>query len=108
MLTQEEMQSWMRSMWTDIKGESTRRGHPAPYPVALAARLITMFSFAGDTVLVPSPAPPSTALAALAAGRHSIHNELEPACHALAEQRLREASWLPRGSGAVNSTVLIG
>ena len=35
MLTKDEMQSWMRSVWTDIKGESTRRGHPAPYPVAL-------------------------------------------------------------------------
>ena len=28
MLTKEEMQSWMRSSWTDIKGESTRKGHP--------------------------------------------------------------------------------
>jgi len=25
MLTKEEMQSWMRSSWTDIKGESTRK-----------------------------------------------------------------------------------
>src|SRR5205823_8292087 len=53
MLTKEEMQSWMRSSWTDIKGESTRRGHPAPYPTTLAERLIKMFSFAGDTILDP-------------------------------------------------------
>ena len=108
MLTKEEMQSWMRSTWTDIKGESTRRGHPAPYPVSLAERLIKMFSFAGDIVLDPFSGTASTALAALATGRHSISNELEPLYHALAEQRLRETSWMPRGSGAMNSTVTIG
>lgn len=108
MLTKEEMQNWMRSTWTDIKGESTRRGHPAPYPVALAERLIKMFSFAGDTVLDPFSGTASTALAALATGRNSISNELEPTYHALAEQRLREASWLPRESGSVNATVVIG
>src|SRR5213592_2234530 len=33
MLTKEEMQSWFLSFWTDIKGASTRSGHPAPFPV---------------------------------------------------------------------------
>ena len=36
MLTKEEMQSWFRSIWTDVKGASTRGGHPAPFPVELA------------------------------------------------------------------------
>lgn len=106
MLTKEEMQSWMRSTWVDIKGESTRRGHPAPYPVALAERLIKMFSFAGDTVLDPFSGTGSTALAALASGRNSVSNELEPVYHAMAAQRLREAAWMPKGAGAVNATVL--
>src|SRR5207244_2967007 len=53
MLTKEEMQSWFLSFWTDIRGASTRSGHPAPFPVELAERLIKMFSFAGDTVLDP-------------------------------------------------------
>ncbi len=52
-LTKEEMQRWWRSIWTDVKGASTRGGHPAPYPPMLAERLIRMFSFAGDTVLDP-------------------------------------------------------
>src|SRR5579885_1095586 len=51
MLTKEEMQAWLRSIWTDIRGASLRNGHPAPYPVALAERLIKLFSFAGDIVL---------------------------------------------------------
>src|SRR6266404_6900580 len=51
MLTREEMKTWQRSIWTDLRGASTRDGHPAPYPVELAERLIRLFSFAGDTVL---------------------------------------------------------
>jgi DNA modification methylase len=53
MLTREEMKTWQRSIWTDLRGASTRDGHPAPYPVELADRLIKLFSFAGDTVLDP-------------------------------------------------------
>ena len=107
MLTKDEMQAWMRSTWTDIKGESTRKGHPAPYPVVLAERLIKMFSFAGDTVLDPFSGTGSTALAALNVGRQSISNELEPAYHHLAEERLREAAWMPRGTGSVNATIRV-
>ena len=32
MLTRDEMKSWLRSAWIDIKGESTRRGHPVALP----------------------------------------------------------------------------
>ena len=31
-LTKDEMQRWWRSIWTDLRGASTRAGHPAPYP----------------------------------------------------------------------------
>ena len=30
MLTREELQTWLRSVWTDVRGASTRDGHPAP------------------------------------------------------------------------------
>jgi site-specific DNA-methyltransferase (adenine-specific) len=78
MLTREEMQTWFRSFWTDIKGASTRNGHPAPYPAELAERLIRMFSFAGDTVLDPFVGTGSTTIAAIRTGRNSIGNEIEP------------------------------
>ena len=107
MLSKEEMQSWMRSSWLDIKGESTRNGHPAPYPVALAERLIKMFSFAGDIVLDPFSGTGSTAFAALNTGRSSISNEIEAKYHAMTERRLREAAWLPREVGAVNAAILV-
>ncbi|MEO8428704.1 MAG: DNA methyltransferase [Verrucomicrobiota bacterium] len=107
MLTKEEMQSWMRSSWTDIKGESTRKGHPAPYPIALAERLIKMFSFAGDTILDPFAGTGTTAIAALNAGRNSISVEIEPKYVAMAHDRLREASWLRPQAGAVRTRVLL-
>ena len=88
MLTKEEMQSWFRSFWTDIKGTSTRAGHPAPYSVDLAERLIKMFSFAGDRVLDPFAGTCSTMLAAVNAGRHSIGNEIEPSYLELGRQRM--------------------
>jgi modification methylase len=107
MLTKEEMQSWMRSSWTDIKGESTRKGHPAPYPIALADRLIRMFSFAGDTVLDPFAGTGTTAIAALNAGRNSISVEIEPKYVSMAIDRLREASWLRPQACAVRTRVLL-
>lgn len=105
MLTKDEMQNWWRSIWTDIKGASTRNGHPAPYPVELAKRLIKMFSFAGDTVLDPFAGTASTSLAALAAGRNSIGNEIERSYLKIAQERLRAAARLDRTTGAIRTTV---
>lgn len=99
MLNKEEMQNWMRSSWTDIRGESTRNGHPAPYPQPLAERLIRMFSFAGDTVLDPFVGTGTTSLAALITGRNSIGVEIEGLYLAQAHARLLEAVGLFRESG---------
>lgn len=105
MLTKPEMQAWWRSIWTDIKGASTRAGHPAPYPAALAERLIRMFSFAGDTVLDPFAGTGSTNVAAITAGRNSIGNEIEPSYIKLAKARMRDAAAQNRPYGAVRATV---
>jgi site-specific DNA-methyltransferase (adenine-specific) len=105
MLTRDEMQAWMRSLWTDIRGSSTRNGHPAPYPVELAERLIRMFSFAGDTVLDPFVGTGSTSIAALLAGRSSIGSDIEAAYLEAAYEKLALASHRPRTSGAVRSSV---
>jgi site-specific DNA-methyltransferase (adenine-specific) len=91
MIAKDEMQAWFRSFWTDIRGASTRNGHPAPYPPELAERLIRMFSFAGDTVLDPFSGTGSTTIAAIDTGRNSIANELEPRYHKQALKRAKEA-----------------
>jgi site-specific DNA-methyltransferase (adenine-specific) len=106
MLTKEEMQAWWRSIWTDIKGASTRAGHPAPYPIELAERLIRMFSFAGDTVLDPFAGTGSTNIAALAAGRNSIGNEIEGAYLKIAQKRLANAAGQNR-LGPTHATISI-
>jgi modification methylase len=77
MLQREEMDAWMRPVWSDIRGASLRDGHPAPFPAELAERLIRMFSFAGDTVLDPFAGSGSTAVAAIRAGRNSVSIEIE-------------------------------
>jgi site-specific DNA-methyltransferase (adenine-specific) len=91
MLTKDEMQAWWQPIWTDIKGASTRSGHPAPYPVALAERLIRMFSFAGDIVLDPFAGTCATAEAAYRAGRNSVSNELDPTYFQLGLENIEAA-----------------
>lgn len=105
MLTKEEMQTWMLSIWSDIRGTSTRNGHPAPYPVELAERLIRMFSFAGDTILDPFVGIGSTSIAALRAGRNSIGADIEAAYLESAYEKLTTESFKPGISGAVRSSV---
>ena len=80
---------WFRQIWNDIRGASTR-AHPAPFPVELAARLIRMFSFVGDTVYDPFTGTATTQIAARQFGRNSIGVEIEPAYHAMATARLAD------------------
>lgn len=103
MLTREEMQTWFRSFWTDVKGASTRGGHPAPYSAELAERLIRMFSFAGDTVLDPFVGTGSTSVAAINCGRSSIGIDIEPRYLRIAYARIRRTALLPRLKGARNA-----
>lgn len=90
MLTKSEVQLWFRSLWTDVRGASTRAGHPAPFPAALAERLIHMFSFAGDTVLDPFAGSCSTLVAAMRAGRNSLGVEIESSYIKLGRTRLED------------------
>jgi len=107
MLNKEEMRGWLRSIWNDIPGASTRDGHPAPYPIELAERLIRMFSFAGDTVLDPFAGVGSTNIAALQSGRSSIGNEVETSYLKIALTKLTKAATKRRVSGALFSEISV-
>jgi DNA modification methylase len=85
-LTKEEHQAWFQQVWT-LNGASTR-DHPAPYPEALAYRLIRMFSFVGDTVLDPFVGTGTTMLAAARCGRNSIGVEIDSNYVRKAKRRL--------------------
>lgn len=107
MLTKDEMQGWLRSIWSDIRGASTRDGHPAPYPPELAERLIRLFSFAGDTVLDPFAGTGSTAVAAIASGRNSVGCDIEPSYLEIAQKKILAATKKERAAGAVKAIVTL-
>jgi modification methylase len=107
MLSRDEMKAWVRSAWTDLRGESTRRGHPAPFPVELAERLVRLFSFAGDTVMDPFLGTGSTSLAALRTGRNSIGVEVEPKYFRMARERIETAARETRFFGPSRTTVSV-
>jgi len=75
-ISKSEFDSWFQQIW-NITGASTKH-HPAPFPLALATRLVRMFSFAGDTVLDPFCGSGTTMVAALRNGRNSIGVEIDP------------------------------
>jgi site-specific DNA-methyltransferase (adenine-specific) len=107
MLTKVEMQSWLRSIWADIRGASLRNGHPAPYPSVLAERLIKLFSFAGDTILDPFAGTGSTAVAAVATGRNSISLDIEESYVDLATVNIQKAINAVRTTGAVKAELVL-
>ena len=85
----ESHRAWYQQIW-QVSGASTRQ-HPAPYPLAVAERLVRMFSFVGDTVLDPFSGTGTTALAAGTWGRNSVSVEVEPSYMDLAVSRLRQS-----------------
>lgn len=92
LLEPEEHSRWFRSVWTDVRGENRKAGHPAPFPSQLAYRLIKMFSFVGDTVLDPFWGTGSTTVAAIEAVRSSIGFDIEPTYLRMGRERLAQAS----------------
>ncbi len=86
-LTPEEFTRDTRSLWR-VPCE-TDRTHPAPFPVALAERLIKLYSWPNDVVLDPFAGSGTTLVAADRLGRKGIGIELSPIYAALIEERLR-------------------
>ena len=91
LLSREFFRACFRQVWTDIAGASTKE-HPAPFPVALAERLIRMFSFVGDTVLDPFTGTGTTQIAAASVGRDSLGIEIDPVYGQMALARLRASA----------------
>lgn len=76
------------SIW-QIPAESAKRiGHPAPFPVDLAARVIHLYSYVDDVVLDPFAGSGTTCVAAAQLGRHYVGYELAAEYCDLAQQRL--------------------
>jgi len=82
-------QTWFRQIWSDVRGTSST-GHPAPFPLEFAERLVRMFSFVGDTVLDPFMGTGTTNLACARWGRDSLGIEVDPRYFAIAQNRVAE------------------
>jgi site-specific DNA-methyltransferase (adenine-specific) len=76
LLPPEDYDAAMRQVWSDIPGASRRSGHPAPFPMALASRLIRMSSYVEDVVLDPFLGIGTTTAAAIETKRSSIGFEI--------------------------------
>jgi site-specific DNA-methyltransferase (adenine-specific) len=90
-IERDEFMATTLSVW-DILPESAKRvGHPAPFPVELAERVIRLYSYQGDVVLDPFLGSGTTAVAAVRSRRRYVGCEIEPEYIALAEQRIAAA-----------------
>lgn len=89
-LTSEEFMEATLSVW-QVKPESARKvGHPAPFPVELAVRVIKLYSFVGDVVLDPFMGSGTTCVAAKMHRRRYVGVDISPEYCALANRRLEE------------------
>lgn len=87
----EFMQSTL-SIW-EIRPESAKRiGHPAPFPLALAERVIKLYSYVGDVVLDPFAGSGTTCVAAKGAGRRWVGYDINEEYCYLAQGRIEKVS----------------
>lgn len=93
LLPPDEYDAAMRQVWADISGASRQRGHPAPFPAALAARLIRMSSYVEDMVLDPFVGTGSTIEAAATTHRSSIGFEIAERYWLDAQRRFGRTLW---------------
>jgi site-specific DNA-methyltransferase (adenine-specific) len=90
-IAKEEFMAGTLSVW-DIPPESAKRiGHPAPFPVPLADRLIRLLSFKGDVILDPFMGSGTTAVAAVQSGRKFVGYDISEEYIELAEGRISAA-----------------
>jgi site-specific DNA-methyltransferase (adenine-specific) len=74
------------------------KGHPAPFPIELASRLIQLFTYPGELVLDPFAGPGTTLVASRRLGRHAIGYDIsEEYCELAADQIRAQAGQLVLG-----------
>ena len=77
-------------VWDIPPAHARRIGHPAPFPVALPARLIQLYTYERDLVLDPFMGSGTTLIAAVEANRRSVGYDIDPKYVELARTRLAE------------------
>jgi site-specific DNA-methyltransferase (adenine-specific) len=90
-ITRDEFLEFTKSVWTFAAESARKVGHPAPFPMELPYRLITLYTYAGEVVLDPFMGSGQTALAAKKAGRKYVGYEVNAEYLSLATKRIQEA-----------------
>lgn len=80
------------SVWEILPVSAKKVGHPAPFPVELASRVIKLYSYVDDVVLDPFIGSGTTAVAAKQLGRHYVGFDVSPEYCRLAEERIANAT----------------
>ncbi len=87
-LSTDDFLSLTLDLW-DMPTESAKRvGHPAPFPIELADRLIRMYTYENDLVLDPFLGSGSTVVAASRLARRYVGYDLDPEYVAIARARV--------------------
>ncbi len=87
-MTREDFMENTLDVWEVPPESATQIGHPAPFPVELPSRLISLFTYKEDLVLDPFVGSGSTAVAAVRTGRHYVGYDLDDSYVRLAESRV--------------------
>jgi DNA modification methylase len=91
-IEKEEFMESTLSVW-EVQPESARKvGHPAPFPVELASKVIRLYSYIGDTVLDPFNGSGSTCVAAVINQRHYVGYDIDESYCELARARVMNTS----------------
>jgi site-specific DNA-methyltransferase (adenine-specific) len=78
------------SIW-EIPSESAKRiGHPAPFPVELAIRVVNLLSYQGDVVLDPFVGSGTTCIAAKKLNRNYVGYDISEKYCTLARDRIAQ------------------
>jgi len=92
-ITRDEFMQSTLSVW-NIPPESAKRiGHPAPFPEALAERVVRLYSYVGDVVLDPFVGSGTTCVAAKKNQRHYVGIDTSIEYCQLAEERLEKVTF---------------
>lgn len=95
-LTRDEFLESTLSIW-EVPPESAKKvGHPAPFPVALASRVIKLYSYVEDVILDPFLGSGTTCVAAAQSGRHYVGFDISAEYCDLSERRIEAALAQPR------------
>jgi DNA modification methylase len=90
-ITAEEFKNWSDAHWY-ISPETSRKGHPAPFPEELIKRLIKFYSYQDDIILDPFGGTGTTAFVAKKYSRQFIHIDVSEDYNKVATERLRNLS----------------